>query len=88
MDLYRDAVRPLLFRLDAETSHRATLRAAGALAHSRAALGAFERRFAIRDPRLRTKGYGRRFLASLPPAPVVQDLTAIEKFFLTEPNRD
>jgi dihydroorotate dehydrogenase (fumarate)/dihydroorotate dehydrogenase len=54
MDFYRDAVRPLLFRLDAETSHRATLRAAGALAHSRAALGAVERRFAIRDPRLRT----------------------------------
>ena len=58
MDLYRDAIRPLLFRLDAETSHRATLRAARTLAHSRAALGAFERRFAIRDPRLRTKVAG------------------------------
>jgi dihydroorotate dehydrogenase (fumarate)/dihydroorotate dehydrogenase len=58
MDLYHDAVRPLLFRLDAETSHRATLRVAGALAKSRTALGALERRFAIRDPRLRTKVAG------------------------------
>jgi ATP-dependent DNA helicase DinG len=37
---------------------------------------------AILDPRLRTKGYGRRFLASLPPAPVVHDLNAVEAFFL------
>ena len=29
---------------------------------------------AVLDPRLRTKGYGRRFIASLPPAPVVHDL--------------
>ena len=29
---------------------------------------------AILDPRLRTMGYGRRFLASLPPAPVTYDL--------------
>ena len=36
---------------------------------------------AVLDPRLRTKGYGRRFLRSLPPAPVVHDLTAIEAFF-------
>ena len=36
---------------------------------------------AILDPRLRTMGYGRRFLASLPPAPVVHDLDAIERFF-------
>jgi len=36
---------------------------------------------AVLDPRLRTKGYGRRFIASLPPAPVVQDLEAIERFF-------
>lgn len=36
---------------------------------------------AVLDPRLRTKGYGRRFLASLPPAPVVHDLDSIEKFF-------
>jgi hypothetical protein len=26
-------------------------------------------------------GYGARFLASLPPAPVVNDLGAIERFF-------
>jgi ATP-dependent DNA helicase DinG len=36
---------------------------------------------AVLDPRLRTKGYGRRFLASLPPAPVVHDLLQVETFF-------
>jgi ATP-dependent DNA helicase DinG len=36
---------------------------------------------AILDPRLRTMGYGRRFLASLPPAPVTHDLAMIDKFF-------
>ena len=36
---------------------------------------------AILDPRLRTMGYGRRFLDSLPPAPVTQELTAVEYFF-------
>ena len=36
---------------------------------------------AILDPRLRTMGYGRRFLASLPPAPVTHDLAALDKFF-------
>jgi ATP-dependent DNA helicase DinG len=36
---------------------------------------------AVLDPRLRTKGYGRRFLASLPPAPIVHDLDSIEEFF-------
>jgi ATP-dependent DNA helicase DinG len=36
---------------------------------------------AVLDPRLRTMGYGRRFLASLPPAPVTQALEDIEKFF-------
>ena len=36
---------------------------------------------AVLDPRLRTKGYGRRFLASLPPAPVVHELARIEQFF-------
>src|SRR5690606_4300443 len=35
---------------------------------------------AILDPRLRTMGYGRRFLASLPPAPLVQDPDAIRRF--------
>jgi ATP-dependent DNA helicase DinG len=36
---------------------------------------------AVLDPRLRTMGYGRRFLASLPPAPVTQDLDAVARFF-------
>ncbi len=36
---------------------------------------------AVLDPRLRTKGYGRRFIASLPAAPVVHDLRVVEGFF-------
>ena len=36
---------------------------------------------AVLDPRLRTKGYGRRFVASLPPAPIVHDLSQIDAFF-------
>jgi len=40
---------------------------------------------AVLDPRLRTKGYGRRFIASLPPAPVVQNFAAIEAFFCPKP---
>jgi len=36
---------------------------------------------AVLDPRLRTMGYGRRFLESFPPAPLTQDLGAIETFF-------
>jgi ATP-dependent DNA helicase DinG len=36
---------------------------------------------AILDPRLRTMGYGRRFLASLPPAPVTYDIAALDNFF-------
>jgi len=36
---------------------------------------------AILDPRLQTMGYGRRFLASLPPAPITRNLTDIERFF-------
>jgi ATP-dependent DNA helicase DinG len=36
---------------------------------------------AVLDPRLRTKGYGRRFVDSLPPAPLVEDLDAIDHFF-------
>jgi len=35
---------------------------------------------AVLDPRLRTMAYGRRFLASFPPAPVVHDLAAIGRF--------
>ena len=37
---------------------------------------------AVLDPRLRTMGYGRRFLASLPPAPVTHELDAVERFFV------
>jgi ATP-dependent DNA helicase DinG len=36
---------------------------------------------AVLDPRLRTKGYGRRFVASLPPAPIVHDLAQVDAFF-------
>jgi ATP-dependent DNA helicase DinG len=36
---------------------------------------------AVLDPRLRTTGYGRRFLSALPPAPVTHDLDAIARFF-------
>ena len=36
---------------------------------------------AVLDPRLKTMGYGRRFLASLPPAPVTHDLFDIARFF-------
>jgi ATP-dependent DNA helicase DinG len=36
---------------------------------------------AVLDPRLRTMGYGRRFLDSLPPAPITHDLDAVERFF-------
>jgi ATP-dependent DNA helicase DinG len=36
---------------------------------------------AILDPRLRTMAYGRRFLMSLPPAPVTHDLGALDTFF-------
>jgi ATP-dependent DNA helicase DinG len=36
---------------------------------------------AVLDPRLATTGYGRRFMASLPPAPVTRDLAAVDRFF-------
>ena len=36
---------------------------------------------AVLDPRLRTMGYGRRFLDSFPPAPVTQDPEAIDAIF-------
>ena len=36
---------------------------------------------AVLDPRLFTKGYGRQFRASLPPAPVVRDAAAVRNFF-------
>ena len=36
---------------------------------------------AVLDPRLQTMGYGRRFLASLPPAAVTRDIADVERFF-------
>ena len=36
---------------------------------------------AVLDPRLRTMGYGQRFLASLPPAPVTHDVEIVAQFF-------
>jgi ATP-dependent DNA helicase DinG len=36
---------------------------------------------AVLDPRLRTKAYGARFVASLPPAPIVHDLSHVDVFF-------
>ncbi|MEO6213835.1 MAG: ATP-dependent DNA helicase [Vicinamibacterales bacterium] len=39
---------------------------------------------AILDPRLRTMGYGRRVLASLPAAPVTHRLDDIDRFFAVE----
>ena len=36
---------------------------------------------AVLDPRLKTMGYGRRFLESFPPSPISQDLGDIERFF-------
>ena len=41
---------------------------------------------ALLDPRVRTKGYGRRFLASLPPAPITHDLSEVAAF-LSGPDR-
>ena len=39
---------------------------------------------AILDPRISRMSYGRRFLGSLPPAPITDDLAVIEKFFAEE----
>ncbi len=36
---------------------------------------------AVLDPRLTRMSYGRRFLASLPPAPMTNDLAVLERFF-------
>jgi ATP-dependent DNA helicase DinG len=38
---------------------------------------------AVLDPRIRTMGYGRRFLASLPPAPITLALDDVARFFAT-----
>ncbi|MBM9537841.1 ATP-dependent DNA helicase [Desulfobulbus alkaliphilus] len=43
---------------------------------------------AIMDTRLFTKGYGRLFLSSLPPAPVTRDLEEIADFFQGNPAAD
>jgi ATP-dependent DNA helicase DinG len=39
---------------------------------------------AVLDPRLRTMGYGRRFLDSLPPAPITHRIEDVERFFATQ----
>jgi ATP-dependent DNA helicase DinG len=39
---------------------------------------------AVLDPRLKSMGYGRRFLESLPPAPMTHDLTDIDRFFAVD----
>jgi ATP-dependent DNA helicase DinG len=39
---------------------------------------------AVLDPRLTTKAYGKTFLASLPPYPVVRDRAAAAAFFANE----
>jgi ATP-dependent DNA helicase DinG len=43
---------------------------------------------AVLDPRLKTMGYGRRFLASLPPAPVTQEIFDIARFFAATADDD
>ena len=43
---------------------------------------------AVLDPRLKTMNYGRRFLASLPPAPVTHDRTDIARFFVSAADGD
>jgi ATP-dependent DNA helicase DinG len=42
---------------------------------------------AILDTRLRTRAYGRRFLAALPPCRLVSHLDAVADFFSAEPHR-
>ena len=43
---------------------------------------------AVLDPRLRTKGYGRAFLSSLPRCPVTSDIAEVERFFAAAPGPD
>ena len=40
---------------------------------------------ALFDARVRTRGYGRRFLSSLPPAPITQDLDDVRRFLAGPP---
>ena len=39
---------------------------------------------AVLDPRLTRMSYGQRFLASLPPSPITDDLSVVEKFFSSQ----
>ena len=43
---------------------------------------------AVLDVRLFSKGYGRRFLRSLPPSPLCRDLAAVRQFFSEEQNHE
>ncbi len=43
---------------------------------------------ALFDPRIRTRGYGRRFLASLPPAPVTHELSDVARFMQNHASPD
>jgi ATP-dependent DNA helicase DinG len=43
---------------------------------------------AVLDPRLKTMAYGKRFLASLPPAPITHELGDIARFFDTASDAD
>jgi dihydroorotate dehydrogenase len=61
MSLYRIAVRPLLFRCDAEWSHRATMAFCRTLSRSNTVLKTLERRFAVCDGRLATTVAGLTF---------------------------
>src|SRR4051794_7842958 len=60
MGVYESAVRPLLFRLDAEQAHNLALLASELSGRSSVARRAATRAFAFRDPRLETS------LAGLP----------------------
>jgi ATP-dependent DNA helicase DinG len=43
---------------------------------------------AILDPRISRMGYGRRFLASIPPAPITDDLEVVRRFLAAAPPGD
>jgi dihydroorotate dehydrogenase len=54
VSVYESALRPLLFRLDAERAHELTLRASELSGRSPLTRGLARRAFALRDPRLHT----------------------------------
>ena len=60
MSVYESAVRPLLFRLDAERAHNLALRASELGGRSSLARRAAGRAFTYRDPRLETSLAGSR----------------------------